>query len=130
MNEDQFEKDIRNPEKFSKARLAEMLGPMANTSARKILLEKEFERRERIEQHELDLQLIERQVRWMKFAVIATILSALLGVILGAYLQRNWPADQQQKPTQSIKEEIPVSPLAHPVTTNISKSSSETPKKK
>src|SRR3989304_2461252 len=78
-----------------------------------ILAKKEWERRDRLKQHELDLKLMARQVRWMKFAVIATILSALLGVILGAYLQRNWPIDQQQKPIQSIQEKTSLSSSVH-----------------
>lgn len=95
-----------------------------------ILAKKEWERRDRLKQHELDLQLLSRQVRWMKFAVIATILSTLLGVILGAYLQRNWPIDQQQKTVQSTQEKTSVSPVVHPSTINDVKPSSQPPKKK
>jgi hypothetical protein len=128
-NEDQFAADIKDTHKFNDVRLAELRANKPIDSARAILIDKEFERRARIEQHKLDLQLMTQQVRWMKFAVIATILSALLGVILGAYLQRNWPIDQQQKPLQSIQEKTSVYPSAHPAITNDAKSSLQLPKK-
>lgn len=121
-NEEQFAEDIR---KYSDIQLAELRGGIKDGTPRAILIDKEFETRARIKQHELDLKLIARQVRWMKFAVIATILSTLLGVILGAYLQRNWPIAQQQKPAQSIQEKTAVSTSAHHTITDDTKTSSQ-----
>ena len=52
-----------------------------------ILAEKEWERRARERQHELDLALMFKQVRWMKYSVMASVIAALLGAIVGAILQ-------------------------------------------
>jgi hypothetical protein len=52
-----------------------------------ILAEKEWDRRARKEQHELDLALILKQVRWMKYSVMASVIAALLGAAIGALLQ-------------------------------------------
>ena len=51
-----------------------------------ILAEKEFERRGRIHQHELDLQLIAKQVRWQKFSAIIGIVATIAGAVAGALL--------------------------------------------
>lgn len=87
MKEDQFAKDIKDTEKYNDTRLAELRGGIADGTPRAILIDKEFEHRTRLKQHELDLKLIAGQVRWMKFAVFATIFAALLGAIVGAILQ-------------------------------------------
>jgi len=59
-------------------------------SAEGILLDKEWKRRLMKEQHELDLKLIAKQVRWMKFSAILGVLAVLAGAIVGAYLQYMW----------------------------------------
>ena len=51
-----------------------------------ILIEREWLRRDRIAQHELDLDLVLRQVRWMKFAAILGAAMTLTGAIAGAIL--------------------------------------------
>lgn len=51
-----------------------------------ILAEKEWARRERIAQHDLDLELIAKQVRWMKYSIIASVISALIGAVVGSLL--------------------------------------------
>jgi hypothetical protein len=112
--------------KLSPEELAETRWGYKDNTPVAILIEKEFERRARIEQHELDLKLVLKQVRWMKFSVIATILSALLGIILGAYLQRNWPTIQPTMPKQLIEPQTLGSTSAHQP--NVSKSSSHPPK--
>ncbi len=70
-----------------------------------ILIEREWLRRDRIEQHKLDLDLVLKQVRWMKFSVLAGVLSALLGVILGWLLQRNWPPTQSENIAPKVQSE-------------------------
>jgi len=70
-----------------------------------ILIEREWLRRDRIEQHKLDLDLVLKQVRWMKFAVLAGVLSALLGVILGWLLQRNWPPIQSENIAPKVQSQ-------------------------
>jgi len=51
-----------------------------------ILADKEFERRARLEQHQLDLNLLAQQVRWMKFTAILGSTTTLIGTIVGAIL--------------------------------------------
>lgn len=72
-----------------------------------IIAEKEWQRRERIEQHKLDLDLINKQVKWMKFSAILGVVSVIIGAVVGAYLQKNW--SQQPQPTiqQEISESTP-----------------------
>jgi hypothetical protein len=113
MIEDQFKKDISDSEKYDEARLANLWSTAAGEPARKILIEKEFARRERKEQHELDLKLIEKQVRWMKFAVGATIIAALLGAIVGAILQKNLQSGLPQMPPAQVQQQSAPSPEAH-----------------
>ncbi len=70
-----------------------------------ILADKEFERRARLHQHELDRKLLAEQVRWMKFSLLVGVASALAGVILGWLLQRNWPPGQSQNITPKVQSE-------------------------
>jgi len=51
-----------------------------------ILIDNEFARRNRLHQHELDLDLVAKQVRWMKFAAILGSAATLIGAIVGALL--------------------------------------------
>lgn len=66
--------------------LAEIRTNKIDTSLHAILIDKEFERRARIAQHELDLQLVLKQVQWMKFAAILGAIATLIGGIAGAIL--------------------------------------------
>jgi len=110
MNPDDLKKISDDIRKYSHEDLAQTRTNKIDTSLLAILIDKEFERRARLEQHQLDLQLIAKQVRWMKFSVAATIISALLGVIVGAYLQRNWPLPQPQMTTRPVEQKTIVSP--------------------
>ena len=109
--------------------LAKVQDGLRGNPRENILIENEWRRRERIEQHKLDLDLVLRQVRWMKFSVSAGVISALLGVILGWLLQRNWPPAQPQTTTQSVEQKTTVSPSVHPgALTDESNSSSKSSK--
>lgn len=57
------------------------------------------------EQHQLDLKLVAKQVRWTQFSILASIASALAGVILGWLLQRNWPAAQPQNTAPTVRSQ-------------------------
>lgn len=113
MNPEDLKKLSADFSKRPNDELAELRPNKLDTSLDAILIDKEFERRARLEQHQLDLQLIAKQVRWMKFSVAATIISALLGVIVGAYLQRNSPPAQPQMTTRPVEQKTIVSPSAH-----------------
>lgn len=82
-----------------------------------ILADKEFERRARLEQHKLDLDLVFEQVRWMKFtailASVTTLLGAIVGAILTFWLQKNPPIKQSQLPTRSSQQETGASTSVH-----------------
>ena len=114
MNPEDLKTLSEDIKKRSHEELAQIRTNKIDTSLHAILIDKEFERRARIAQHELDLQLVLKQVRWMKFSVLATIISALLGVIVGAYLQRNWPSLQSQTISRSVEQKTAVSPSVHP----------------
>lgn len=62
-----------------------------------ILIEKEWQRRARIAQHELDVKLIKDQVKWMKFSAIVGVVAALAGVCLAAFLQHKFPPRQPKE---------------------------------
>jgi hypothetical protein len=64
--------------------LVRFQGQHENNAQYRILAEKEFQRRERAEQHELDLNLIADQVRWMKFSAILSAAAAIVAAIVGA----------------------------------------------
>lgn len=86
-------------------KLAEQRYGLMDTAPNAILIDNEIERQKRMHQHQLDLDLVMKQVRWMKFSVLAGVLSALLGVILGWLLQRNWPPAQPQNITPKVQSE-------------------------
>lgn len=79
----------------------------ANNSYNTSLANNELERRNRIHQHELDLKLITKQVRWMKFSVCAIIIAAIISGILGYYLSTlgNPSSDKQLKLLQKLVQE-------------------------
>jgi hypothetical protein len=68
-------KDLENK---SPDELVEMRAEQADYSQIAILVNKEFERRAREHQHEIDRKLIMEQVKWMKFSVYA-IISTTIG---------------------------------------------------
>lgn len=82
------DKDYCNLKKMSDLELAEFKQGMREDHPRAVLVEKEFERRAREEQHKLDLDLIAKQVRWMKFSVMAAIAAAVIGALLTYFLSR------------------------------------------
>jgi len=86
----------------SDADLAAFRADKNDTSLYAILADKEFARRDRLRQHELDLKLIARQVRWMKFAAIAMLVAAIVGGAAGAaltyWLQKSPPQVQSTPP--------------------------------
>lgn len=64
----------------------ETLAAMLNEdiqSGQNVLIKEELKRRERIHQHELDLKLITKQVKWMKFSVCAIIIAAIISGLIG-----------------------------------------------
>ena len=79
----------------------------ANNSYNTSLANNELERRNRIHQHELDLKLITKQVRWMKFSVCAIIIAAIISGILGYYLSTlgNSSSGKQLKLLQKLVQE-------------------------
>ena len=97
----------------------EKLAAMRNKdvqSSEQVLIEQEFKRRERIHQHELDLKLITKQVKWMKFSVFAILGAALISGIVGYYLAtlENKSRDKQQKLLHTlIQENIDLKEMAH-----------------
>src|SRR6516225_7483303 len=72
-------------------------GQSEYTSVQTIFFEKEFERRERLEQRKLDLKLMAERVRWRKSAarltagasIVAAIVGAIAGATLALWLQPN-----------------------------------------
>jgi hypothetical protein len=88
-------------------------GQSEYTSVQTIFFEKEFERRERLEQHKLDLKLMAEQVRWTKFAVrltagaaiVAAIVGTIAGVLLALWLQPSPTPKQPELPPRSTQQE-------------------------
>jgi hypothetical protein len=113
---------MNDSDKFSNMsddKLAEVQDGLLGNPRENILIENEWRRRERIEQHKLDLDLVAKQVRWMKFSVFAGIISALLGVILGWFLQRHWPASQPQNAKSPIQSRTSSSTAVDRKETNV-----------
>ena len=90
---------------MSAEQLAEVQEGLHEPTKTNILIEREWRRRDMITQHELNLDLVLKQVRWMKFSVLAGVLSALLGVILGWLLQRNWPPTQLENIAPKVQSQ-------------------------
>ena len=76
-----------NLKKKSDDRLADWQSQFHPNSDTYILAEKEWQRRERLEQHELDLKILREQTKWMKFSAALGVVAVIVGAILGAYLQ-------------------------------------------
>ena len=90
--------------KLSIDQLAVQRDGSANNSPKAILIDNEIERKKRIHQHELDLKLITKQVRWMKFSVCAILIAAVMGGIVGYYLTtlENSSRNKQLKSIQEL----------------------------
>ena len=71
--------------------LARMRVEFNNTSPNPVLAEQEQQRRARLHQHELSIEIVNTQTKLMKstlwISAVATISAALLGAIVGAVLQ-------------------------------------------
>ncbi len=104
-------------------KLAERRYGLNDTAPNAILIDNEIERRKRLHQHELDLDLVLRQVRWMKFSVLATVISVLLGVTLGFWLERSLsPTCSETTIDKSTQQKSNISPLVHPKTSTVEES--------
>ena len=71
---------------MSDVKLSEWQAEYPTNSPQSIFAEKEWLRRERIEQHKLDLELLSKQVKWMKFSAILGVIATLVGAIIGSNL--------------------------------------------
>jgi hypothetical protein len=95
--------------KKSDDELVRFQGQHENVADYRILAEKEFQRRERQEQHKLDLELIVEQGQWLKFSAILGILGTIAGAIIGAvliyWLQDKPSPKQSESPPRSSQQE-------------------------
>ncbi|MDQ7838801.1 MAG: hypothetical protein RDU59_09990 [Thermodesulfobacteriota bacterium] len=91
---------------MSDLQLAEYKQGCREDNPRAVLVEKEFERRARLEQHKLDLILIGKQVQWMKFSAILGVVAALVGAIIGAYLAVKMPEFLKKQPQQKSESQL------------------------
>jgi hypothetical protein len=81
--------------------LAAFRADKLDSSIYAILADKEFERRERLQQHQLDRRLIAEQVQWMKFTAILGVVGTIAGTIIGVfltYLLQDKPSPKQSEP--------------------------------
>jgi hypothetical protein len=98
--------------KISDDELVRFQGQHENNAAYRILAEHEFQRRERAEQHQLDLDLVFKQVRWMKFSamlgIFGTVTGAIVGAVLTYWLQdKPSPKQLESPPRSSQRESVP-----------------------
>lgn len=89
-------------------------------SAEGVLIKEEWERRARIEQHKLDIDLIAKQVRSMRFAAILGVLATLAGAIIGAYLQHMWSQQPLRYRHPPVQEQSGPSSVVAPHTKTVS----------
>ena len=98
------------------ADLTEYQGQNATHPVYSLFAEREFERRGREEQHkhslellakqhELDLKLVMKQVRWMKFSAIIGIAGTIVGALLTAWLQPSRPSPRPQPSVSQAQKE-------------------------
>ncbi len=88
-------------EKFrnmSDDKLAEVQDGLRGNPRENILIENEWRRRDRIDQHKLDLEILFKQGKWM----MVSALIGLLGVILGALLTVFLTTSLKKRPQQSL----------------------------
>ena len=88
---------------ISDSELATIQASNHHQSEEYILAEKEWQRRERLKQHELDLVLMSKQVRAMKFSAILGVVAVLAGAIVGAIIAP-WLQYKLSKQLQTTKE--------------------------
>jgi len=91
------------------AELARYLAEGTPNSVEVVLIQKEFARRDRLEQHQLDLKLIAEQVRWMKFSAVIGIVGTIVGVLLTAlltwWLQSNPSVNRSAASTPAVQQQ-------------------------
>lgn len=63
-----------------------------------ILIENEWRRRERIEQHKLDLEILFKQGKWMMVSAFIGLLGVIIGVLLTVFLTTNLTKEPEQSP--------------------------------
>jgi hypothetical protein len=99
--------------------LAKYQAEMRGRSDIEILIEKDWERRARIKQHELDIKLMARQIRATRFAAILGVIATIIGAIFGAILEPWLKYKVLQKPPEEkqpiTQEEISSSSAAKPL---------------
>ena len=79
-----------------------------------VLIREEWLRRERLKQHELDLKLIAKQVRWMKFSIIAVIAAAIISSCLTYSLSHTTEIRFQEMTRQTPQQPTISSLLSSP----------------
>lgn len=95
-----------------------------------LLAAQESDRRGRLYQHELDIKLMARQVRWMKFSAIIGVVGSLAGVYLGTYLEHNWPQTQQPISKIQVQQRISSLSAVHHIRTSVLNPKGSPPLKK
>jgi hypothetical protein len=105
--------DLENKTDFE---LARMRVEFNETSPQPILAEQEQQRRARLHQHELSIEILNTQTKMMKstlwISAVATISAALLGAIVGAVLQ--YKLTQKPEVTTPILQKQVVAPASRP----------------
>lgn len=96
---DGFVSDSDKFRNMSSEQLAEVQHGLSGKSAEDVLIEREWRRRDMIEQHNLDLELLFKQGKWM----MASAFIGLLGVILGALLTYVLTTNARKEPQQSLE---------------------------
>ena len=92
--------------KMSEIQLAEFKQGFREDHPRAVIVAKEFERRAREAQHKLDLALIAKQVRWMKFSVIAAIAAAIISALLTYILTSTTEEKYQRMIIEISKKQV------------------------
>jgi len=89
--------------------LAEQRYGLDNNHPTAILIDNEIERRKRLHQHDLDSDLVAKQVRWTKWSTLATVGATIIGAIIGAlvtfWLQNTPQPKQPESPPQSAPQQ-------------------------
>ena len=108
---------MANLENKTDLELARMRVEFNETSPNPILAEQEQQRRARLHQHELSMEILNTQTKLMKstlwISAVATISAALLGAIVGSVLQYKLtqkPEATMPAPQKQIAPTIPSKP--------------------
>jgi len=100
---------IEQVRRMSDGELVDFRANKIDTSVDAIVADREFEHRARVHQHDLDLDLLFKQGRWMKFSAMATAAATLIGTIVGAlltfWLQSNPQPKQPESPRRPAQEQ-------------------------